>query len=129
VAFEVTCSGDALRVELTGLDRFLTWRRSLVVELAAVRSVVVKDRGVLETDIDHRVAGIGTHNGGKRAGRRRVGVMLGRSVAGRQFWAVRSGVPTTRLLVLDLEAAQFARVVLEAGADVEACVTGAVATR
>ena len=126
VAFEVACASDAVRVELSGWDRLFTWRRSLVVDLATVRSAFIKDRGALEADIDHRAVGFGTHNGGKRPGRRRVGAMLGRGVPGRQFWAVSAGAPTVRLLVLEPESGPFARVVLEAGADVESCVIAAV---
>ena len=94
VAFDVTCTGSALTVELSGWDRLFTWRRSLVVDLAAVRSAVIESRGTIEAEIDHRAAGFGTHNGGTRPGRRRVGVMLGRGVAGRQFWAVSAGAST-----------------------------------
>lgn len=129
VAFDVTCAGNALTVELSGWDRLFAWRRSLVVDLTTVRSAVIESRGTIEAEIDHRAAGFGTHNGRARPGRRRVGVMLGRGVAGRQFWAVSSGAPTVRLLVLDLESSQFARLVLEVGADIEACVTAAVTTR
>jgi hypothetical protein len=129
VAFDVTCVGNALTVELSGLDRLFAWRRSLVVDLATVRSAGIESRGTIEAKIDHRAAGFGTHNGRTRPGRRRVGVMLGRGVAGYQFWAVSSGGPTVRLLVLDLESSQFARLVLEVGADIEACVAAAVATR
>jgi len=126
VAFEVACASDALRVELSGWDRLFTWRRSLVVDLATVRSAFVESRGELESDIDHRAAGFGTHNGGKRPGRRRVGVMLGRGLPGRQFWAVSAGAPSVQLLVLEPESGPFARVVLEAGADVESRVIAAV---
>ena len=45
--------------------------------------------------------------------------MLGRSVAGKQFWAVPSGPGSERLLVLDLRGHDFARAVL-AVADPEA---------
>ena len=38
--------------------------------------------------------------------------MLGRSVAGKQFWAVPSGPGSERLLVLDLRGHDFARAVL-----------------
>jgi hypothetical protein len=122
VAFEVTCTSGVVRVELRGWDRLFTWRRSLVVDLATVRSASIESRGVLEAEIDHRAAGFGTHNGGKRPCRRRVGTMLGGAVRGRQFWAVSSGSSTVRLLVLDLESGPFARVVLEVDGDVEACV-------
>jgi hypothetical protein len=126
VAFEVACASGAVRVELSGWDRLFTWRRSLVVDLATVRAAFIDSRGALETDIDHRAAGFGTHNGGKRPGRRRVGAMLGRGVSGRQFWAVSAGAPTAHLLVLEPESGPFARVVLEADADVESCVIAAV---
>ena len=68
MAFEVACTSDAVRVELSGWDRLFTWRRSLVVDLATVRSAFIESRGALEADIDHRAAGFGTHNGGKRPG-------------------------------------------------------------
>lgn len=129
VAFEVICTSRALRVELSGLDRLLTWRRSLVVELAAVSAAFIDSRSTLEADVDHRVAGFGTHNGGRRPGRRRVGTMLGRAVVGPQFWAASSGPSTSRLLVLDLESGPFARMVLEVDGDVEACVIAAVPAR
>lgn len=118
-----------MRVELSGWDRLFTWRRSLVVDLATVRSAFIESRGALEADIDHRAAGFGTHNGGKRPGRRRVGAMLGRGVPGRQFWAVSAGAPTVHLLVLEPESGPFARVVLEAGADVESRVIAALSAR
>lgn len=41
MAFEVSSTNDRLKVELTGWDRLLTWRRSLVIE-----------RVVLEVDGD-----------------------------------------------------------------------------
>lgn len=126
VSFELACASGAVRVELSGWDRVFTWRRSLVVDLATVRSAFTESREALEVDIDHRSAGFGTHNGGKRPGRRRVGAMLGRGVPGRQFWAVTAGAPTVRLLVLEPESGPFARVVLEAGADGESCVMAAV---
>lgn len=129
MAFEVSCTDEVLRVALTGWDRLFAWRRSLVVDLASVRTAFVDARDALEADIDHRVSGFGTHDGLKRSDRRRVGTMLGRAVPGRQFWAVSSGAPTARLLLLDLDSGPFERVVLEVGDDVESHVLGAVRTR
>ena len=129
MAFEVSCTSEVLKVELSGWDRLFTWRRSLVVDLATVRAAFIERRGVLEADIDHRATGFGTNIGGKRPGRRRVGTMLGRAVIGSQFWAASSGSSTVRLLVLDLESGPFARVVLEVGGDVEACVIASVPAR
>jgi hypothetical protein len=126
VAFEVACASGAVRVELSGWDRLFTWRRSLVVGLAIVHSAFIESHGALEADIDHRATGFGAHNGAKRPGRRRVGAMLGRGVPGRQFWAVSAGAMTTHLLVLESESGAYARVVLEAGADVQPYVIAAV---
>ena len=120
MAFKVTCENGVLRIGLSGWDRLMTWRRALHIDLSTVRSASVEERALLEAGVDHRSAGTGTHDGRRRPGRRRVGSMLGRGVQGSQFWAVSSGPPTARLLVLDLQSGPFARVVLEADARVEA---------
>ena len=114
MAFEVRQADGALVVELTGWDRAINWRRSVKLEPDDVRGVSVVDRAAIESMIDHRARGFGTHNGSKRPGRRRVGTMLGRSVAGPQFWAVPAGLGTDRLVVLDLEGGSsgFARAVV-----------------
>lgn len=129
MAFEVSSTNDRLKVELTGWDRLLTWRRSLVIDLAAVGNAFVDARGALEAGVDHRASGFGTHDGRQRPGRRRVGTMLGRAVRGRQFWAASSGPLTTRLLVLELDFGLFERVVLEVDGDVGSQILAAVGTR
>ncbi len=112
MAFEVDVGEGAIVVELNGWDRAMNWCRHVAIDLSQIRSVSVVERAELERLIDHRANGCGTHNGSKRPGRRRVGTMLGRSVAGKQFWAVTAGPKSDRLLVLDLADHEFARAVV-----------------
>lgn len=119
MAFDVRVDGATVVVALRGWDRIMNWRRSFMLRPTDIRSVSVVDRAELESLIDHRAMGWGTHNGAKRPGRRRIGTMLGRSVAGKQFWAVPSGPGSERLLVLDLRGHDSPRAVL-AVADPEA---------
>ena len=109
---EVRISPHAVSVTLSGWDRAMNWRRSVAVEPSAVSEARVEQRSALECLIDHRASGCGTHNGGKRPNRRRVGTMLGRDVAGKQFWAVPAGEESARLLVLEMREGDFKRFVL-----------------
>lgn len=115
MAFEVIESQGNVTVRLTGRDRILCWRRKVEIPQQAIRSATVKTRGDLEPTIEHRLAGIGTHDGKKRPNRRRVGPMLGRHLVGPQFWAVEKGQPDQALVVLDLTDHEFVRVVLSPG--------------
>jgi len=100
-------------VTLTGWDLVVNLRRRLVVDVSAIRQVEVGPRSEVERLVDHRVLGIGTHDGERRPNRRRVGTMLGRGVSGKQFWAVPAGDGSHPLVVIDLSAAgDLARVVL-----------------
>lgn len=129
MAFAVTCADGALRIDLSGWDRLLTRRRMLTVDLGAVSAARIEQRVTLEAAIEHRVTGVGTHDGRRRPGRRRVGRMLGRGVSGEQFWAVSAGA-TDRLLVLDVSSGAFVRVVVDVGGgEVERCVMAAVVPR
>ena len=84
------------------------------MDVAAIQQAKVEPRSDVERLVDHRVLGVGTHNGEQRPNRRRVGTMLGRSVPGKQFWAVPAGDRSHPLVVLDLSAASgFERMVLE----------------
>lgn len=98
----------------------MNWRRSITFPADAIDSVSVADRSSLESLINHRALGYGTHNGSKRPGRRRVGTMLGRGVVGKQFWSVREGGGAMELVVLDLLDHEFVRAVLEVD-DAQAC--------
>ena len=109
MAFRVQPSPAGMTVVLTGVDRILVWRRSVTILTSHVRSAEAAERGALEALVDHRIAGIGPHDGGGRPGRRRVGFVLGRSVVGRQFWAVDKGPPDQRLLVVADPGAPFER--------------------
>ncbi len=89
-------------------------RGRLDVPLADVSGARVEERHELETLIDHRSVGIGTHLGREHPNRRRVGTMLGRGVPGNQFWAVAAGDATRPLLVIDLvPRGGFRRLVLD----------------
>jgi hypothetical protein len=46
---------------------------------------------------------------------RRVGTMLGRTVIGKQFWAVPAGPQDEQLLVFDFDSLEFSRAVLSVG--------------
>ena len=113
MGFDVRVSQHEVTVALNGLDRVMNWRRSVQFDLEDVVKVSVVERSSLEELIQHRALGWGTHNGEKRPNRRRVGTMLGRDVAGKQFWAVPAGEASTRLLVLDMSTGNFTRAVLE----------------
>lgn len=114
MAFVVDTSGERVEVRLTGWDRAMNWRGSIVFDLSAVTRAAVEDRASLEALIDHRSMGCGTHNGAKRPNQRRIGTMLGRGVTGNQFWAVPAGGGTDPLLVLELHDHEFVRAVLAA---------------
>lgn len=113
VAFDISTNHDVVVVELRGWDRAMNGRRRVEFEPATITSVSVADRAALEPLIDHRALGCGTHNGSKRPGGRRIGTMLGRGVPGKQFWAVRAGPSTSRLVVLHLVGHEFQRAVIE----------------
>lgn len=101
-----------MTVLLFGLDSLLVWRRRVRFERFHILRVHLLRRGDLERTIVHREFGIGPHHGANRPGRRRVGVMIGRGVVGRQFWAVGRGSADSVLVVLDLRGHLFARAVL-----------------
>jgi hypothetical protein len=113
VAFVISVNGAAVVIALSGWDRLMNWRRRIEFDLAMVEDVSVVDRSSLESMIDHRVRGCGTHNGSRRPGRRRIGTMLGRGVPGKQLWSVRAGPGSSRLIVLDLAGHDFRRAVLD----------------
>lgn len=104
---------EAVRVSLSGWDRLMNWRRSVDFERESIRAANVARRSELESQIQHRALGIGTHDGSKRIGHRRVGSMMGRSVIGKQFWAATAGAADADLLVLDLVDHEFVRAVIE----------------
>ena len=113
MAFRIEESDGSAVVHLSGWDRLMTWRGRVVFPNEAIVSATLARRGDLEPFIDHRLAGIGTHDGGRRPGRRRVGPMLGRHIVGKQFWAVGRGGPDRVLVVLDLSDHEFVRAVLD----------------
>lgn len=113
MGFLIEQGSEGVRVELQGWDRAMNWRRSCVFPRAQIASVTVSPRGELEPLINYRALGFGTHDGRKRPGRRRVGTMQGRGVAGDQFWAVAAGGPDVDLVVLQLHGHRFARAVLQ----------------
>lgn len=90
----------------------MNWRRSVLFDMRDVLTVEADERQALEALVDHRELGCGTHNGAKRPNRRRVGTMLGRGLAGKQFWAVTASHPNATLLVLGLRNGEFVRAVL-----------------
>lgn len=112
MAVTVCESADGIEVRLTGLDRVLCWRRGVHADRNQIVARRAEIREVLESTIDHRALGWGSHVGGRRPGRRRVGVMLGRGVTGDQFWALPAGPVDDTLAVLDLTDHRFARLVL-----------------
>lgn len=112
MAVTVRESADGVDVRLTGLDRALCWRRGVHVDRHQILARRSEIRKTLESTIDHRALGWGSHVGGRRPGRRRVGVMLGRGVAGDQFWALPAGPADDTLTVLDLTDHRFARLVV-----------------
>lgn len=101
-----------VRVDLTGWDRVMNWRRSIDFPCSTLVAASVVERSSLEILIDHRSLGLGTHDGARRPGRRRVGTMLGRDSAGKQFWAVTAGPSTDLVLVVHLQDHEFTRAVL-----------------
>ena len=101
-----------LRVALTGWDRGMIWRRGVDFDRDNIARATVAERHELESLIDHRWLGFGTHDGAKRPGRRRVGLMMGRGMAGKQFWAVPRSGPELPVLVLGLLGHEFSRAVL-----------------
>jgi hypothetical protein len=113
VGFRIAEEGGGVTVTLTGLDSLLVWKRRVRFERFHILRVRLLRRGDLERTIVHRELGIGTHHGANRPGRRRVGVMIGRGVVGRQFWAVGRGGDDSVLVVLDLRGHLFARAVLD----------------
>ena len=112
MAARVRLGETAITVELTGWDRIMNWRRQVRIDRHRITSVEVQERYSLESVIDHRVLGFGSHIGFKRPTRRRVGTMLGRAVTGKQFWAVPASPRDEQLLVIDLDDPEFGRAVL-----------------
>lgn len=113
MGFCVSVEQRAVIVELSGWDRLMNWRRQIEFGMETISDASVASRAELESMIDHRALGCGTHNGSKRPGRRRIGTMLGRGVAGKQFWAANAGPGSAELVVLDLAGHVFSRAVLE----------------
>lgn len=115
MAFQFEWTGSTVRVVLTGWDRLYNWRRTVEIDRAHVAKAAVVQRQELESRIDHRQLGVGTHAGARYPGRRRVGTMLGRGVVGKQFWAAARSGPELPLLALDLIDHEFVRAVLAVG--------------
>lgn len=112
MAFWFECTGSTLRVVLSGWDCLANGRRTVEFERADVVKAAVVERHELESRVDHRKLGIGTHFGWVYPGRRRIGTHLGRGVIGPQFWVTARSGPELPLLVLDLTDHEFARAVL-----------------
>jgi len=112
MAFRIGEDSYQVTVNLTGWDRIMCWRSHVEIPHDQIRSATLARRGDLESSIDHRLAGVGTHDGARRSGRRRVGSMMGRHITGKQFWAVGEGSPDAVLVVLDLKDHEFSRAVL-----------------
>lgn len=112
VAFRFEWTGSTLRVVLSGMDCVFNGRRIVEIDRADVARAAVVQRHELESRVDHRQLGFGTHAGERYPGRRRVGTQLGRGVVGPQFWATARSGPELPLLVLDLIDHEFARAVL-----------------
>jgi hypothetical protein len=113
MAFVISADGAAVAIELSGWDRAMNLRRRIGFDATTIKAVSIADRSSLESAIDHRALGCGTHNGSKSPGQRRIGTMLGRGVPGKQFWSVRAGPGSSTLVVLDLVDHEFQRAVLE----------------
>lgn len=111
MALEFDLGDGGLRIELSGLDRAIGWRRTVAVDPDEIVDAWATIRGALEPSIDRRLLGRGPHDGAFRPGRRRVGSMLGRGIEGRQFWAMPASGPELPLLVLDLRDHEFLRIV------------------
>ena len=112
MAFRFEWTGRTLRVVLSGWHRIFMLRRIVEIDRANIARAAVIPRQELESRIDHRQWGIGTHAGERRPGGRRFGIHLGRDVVGQQFWATAASGPELPLLVLDLIDHQFKRAVL-----------------
>ncbi len=89
------------------------FRRIVEIDRANITEAAVIQRHEVESRIDHRLNGIGSHSGERYPGWRRVGPHLGRDVIGPQFWATARSGPELPLLVLDLTNHKFKRAVLE----------------
>lgn len=113
MGFRVEEDDGDVTVSLSGWDWIMLWRRKVRFEASHIRRVSLIRRGVLERTVQHRELGVGTHDGARHPGRRRVGIMLGRGVVGGQFWAVPKGGPDSVMVVLDLEGHRFVRAVLD----------------
>lgn len=112
MAFRFEWTGNTLRVVLSGWDRLFNGRRIVEIDRANIAKAAVAQRHELESLIDHRQLGFGTHAGERYPGRRRVGTQLGRGVVGKQFWAVGPSGPELPLVMLNLVNHDFARAVL-----------------
>lgn len=116
MGIDVELTSEVLILRLTRWDRVANFRRRLIIDVDEIKSIRVVERSDLEKVVDHRVLGIGTHDGERRPNRRRVGTMLGRDVVGKQFWAVPAGADTQLLVVIDLSAdSDLKRVVVGLG--------------
>ena len=112
MAFWFEWTGRTLRVGLSGWDCIFNGRRIVEIDRANIARAAVIPRYELESPIDHRQLGFGTHFGERYPGRRRVGTQLGRDVVGKQFWVTARSGPELPLLVLDLIDHEFKRAVL-----------------
>ncbi len=112
MADTVRLGEEAITVKLTGWDRVISGRRKVRIDRNQITSVAVAHHYPLESLIDHRVLGFGSHIGSQQPNRRRVGTMLGRAVTRKQFSAAPAGPQDEQLLVVDLDDPEFSRVVL-----------------
>lgn len=113
MAFRIERTDSTLRIVLSGWDRFCNFRRIVEIDQANIAKAAFVQRQEIESRIDHRLNGIGSHSGERYPGWRRVGPHLGRDVVGPQFWATARSGPELPLLVLDLTNHKFKRAVLE----------------
>lgn len=116
MGFAVEVDDDEVRIRLGGIDRLLCWRREVRVPRSSITAVDVTSRAEVEARLDHRLCGVGSHDGSRGTGRRRVGLFQGRDAGGgRQLWAV--GSEDDQVVVVDAEGTDVARVVLPAGVE------------
>ena len=112
VAFRFEWTDSSFRVVLSRWDRICSFRRIVEIDRANIAKAAFVQRHELESRIDHRLNGVGSHFGWGFPGRRRVGSFLVRDVIGPQFWATARSGPELPLLVLDLIDHKFTRAVL-----------------
>ncbi len=112
MAFRVVEDQRQIQVLLSGWDRVMCWRRSVVFDVGQISTVAIARRGDLEPSVDHRIQGIGTHDGSRLPGKRRVGIMMVRGARVPEFWALQPSGPDSVAVVLDLTGQEFGRAVL-----------------